>query len=102
MLVFLGVLPLIPASLGGAGASILTGATGQQGGPSYVVGGLGATLDPVSPKLLLKNLPPSLQPSASTFYFSPQQEAIQLQQAALMQTGKQASSMVCQQTAHRS
>ncbi|WP_425495029.1 DUF637 domain-containing protein [Pandoraea commovens] len=78
----------IPASLGGAGSSILTGATGQQNGPSYVVGGLGATLDPVSPQVLLSNLPASLQPSTTTFYFSPQQEAIQLQQAALMQTGK--------------
>ncbi|WP_338298647.1 filamentous hemagglutinin N-terminal domain-containing protein [Pandoraea sputorum] len=78
----------IPASLGGAGSSILTGATGQQNGPSYIVGGLGATLDPVSPQVLISNLPASLQPSTTTFYFSPQQEAIQLQQAALMQTGK--------------
>ncbi|MFK0379911.1 filamentous hemagglutinin N-terminal domain-containing protein [Pandoraea sp. NPDC090278] len=78
----------IPASLGGAGSSILMGATGQQNGPSYVVGGLGATLDPVSPQVLISNLPASLQPSTTTFYFSPQQEAIQLQQAALMQTGK--------------
>ncbi|ANI21792.1 hypothetical protein AB870_09185 [Pandoraea faecigallinarum] len=78
----------IPASLGGTGPSILTGAVGQQNGPSYVVGGLGATLDPVSPQVLISNLPASLQPSTTTFYFSPQQEAIQLQQAALMQTGK--------------
>ncbi|MCI3203379.1 MULTISPECIES: filamentous hemagglutinin N-terminal domain-containing protein [Pandoraea] len=78
----------IPASLGGAGSSILTGTTGQQNGPSYIVGGLGATLDPVSPQVLLSNLPASLQPSTTTFYFSPQQEAIQLQQAALTQTGK--------------
>ncbi|VVE57258.1 tRNA nuclease CdiA-2 [Pandoraea aquatica] len=78
----------IPASLGGAGSSILTGATGQQNGPSYVVGGLGATLDPISPQVLISNLPASLQPSTTTFYFSPQQESIQLQQAALMQTGK--------------
>ncbi|APD13329.1 hypothetical protein RO07_12370 [Pandoraea pulmonicola] len=78
----------IPVGLGGATSSILTGTTGTQGGPSYVVGGLSATLDPVSPQVLLKNLPASLQPSTTTFYFSPQQEAIQLQQAALMQTGK--------------
>ncbi|VVE40534.1 two-partner secretion domain-containing protein [Pandoraea fibrosis] len=78
----------IPASLGGAGSSILTGATGQQNGPSYVVGGLGATLDPISPQVLLSNLPATLQPSTTTFYYDPQQEAIQLQQAALMQTGK--------------
>ncbi|VVD73760.1 tRNA nuclease CdiA-2 [Pandoraea morbifera] len=78
----------IPASLGGSTSSILTGAAGQQNGPSYVVGGLGATLDPVSPQVLISNLPASLQPSTTTFYFSPQQEAIQLQQAALMQTGK--------------
>ncbi|VVE84039.1 tRNA nuclease CdiA-2 [Pandoraea sputorum] len=52
------------------------------------MGGLGATLDPVSPQVLISNLPASLQPSTTTFYFSPQQEAIQLQQAALMQTGK--------------
>ncbi|ALU64322.1 hypothetical protein DA70_11540 [Pandoraea pnomenusa] len=38
--------------------------------------------------MLISNLPASLQPSTTTFYFSPQQEAIQLQQAALMQTGK--------------
>ncbi|MDR3411394.1 MAG: hypothetical protein P4L87_10720 [Formivibrio sp.] len=63
--------------MGGAGSSILTGATGQQNGPSYVVGGLGATLDPVSPQVLISNLPASLQPSTTTFYFSPQQEAIQ-------------------------
>ncbi|WP_338298644.1 DUF637 domain-containing protein [Pandoraea sputorum] len=49
---------------------------------------MGATLDPVSPQVLISNLPASLQPSTTTFYFSPQQEAIQLQQAALMQTGK--------------
>ena len=78
----------IPASLGGAASSILTGNTGTQGGPSYVVGGLTATLDPVSPQVLLSNLPASLQPGTTTFYYSPQQEAIQLQQAALMQTGK--------------
>ncbi|MGR9579319.1 DUF637 domain-containing protein [Pandoraea sputorum] len=66
----------------------MTGATGQQNGPNYIVGGLGATLDPVSPQVLISNLPASLQPSTTTFYFSPQQEAIQLQQAALMQTGK--------------
>ncbi|WP_449412391.1 two-partner secretion domain-containing protein [Pandoraea soli] len=78
----------IPVGLGGAASSILTGTTGTQGGPSYVVGGLGAVLDPVSPQVLLSNLPASLQPSTTTFYFSPQQEAIQLQQAALMQTGK--------------
>ncbi|VVE72790.1 tRNA nuclease CdiA-2 [Pandoraea captiosa] len=62
------------------GSSILTGAVGRQNGPSDVVGGLGATLDPVSPQVLISNLPPSLQPSTTTFYFSPQQEAIQLQQ----------------------
>ncbi|VVE72787.1 tRNA nuclease CdiA-2 [Pandoraea captiosa] len=66
----------------------MAGAVGQQNGPSYVVGGLGATLDPVSPQVLISNLPASLQPSTTTLYFSPQQEAIQLQQAALMQTGK--------------
>ncbi|AJP58941.2 hypothetical protein UC34_22365 [Pandoraea vervacti] len=49
---------------------------------------MGATLDPVSPQVLISNLPASLQPSTTTFYLSPQQEAIQLQQAALMQTGK--------------
>ncbi|WP_150671095.1 hypothetical protein [Pandoraea anhela] len=75
----------IPASLGGAGSSILTGATGQQNGPSYIVGGLGATLDPVSPHVLLSNLPASLKPSTTTFYFSPRKKAIQLQQAALTQ-----------------
>ncbi|AJP58942.1 hypothetical protein UC34_22370 [Pandoraea vervacti] len=50
--------------------------------------GLGATFDPVSPQVLISNLPASLQPSTTTFYVSPKQEAIQLQQAALMQTGK--------------
>ncbi|MFJ2994832.1 colicin E5-related ribonuclease [Pandoraea sp. NPDC087047] len=78
----------IPVSLGGTQHSILTSTTGTQGGPRYVVGGLGAVLDPVSPQVLLSNLPSSLQPSTTTFYFSPQQEAIQLQQAALTQTGK--------------
>ncbi|VVD71273.1 tRNA nuclease CdiA-2 [Pandoraea iniqua] len=78
----------IPTGFGGAASSILSGTTGTQGGPSYVVGGLAASIDPVTPQVLLSNLPPSLQPGTTTFYYSPQQEAIQLQQAALMQTGK--------------
>lgn len=83
----------IPSSLGGGTQT----ATSQAATPSsksaspsvnYVLGGTGTTLDPVSPQLLLSNLPSNLQPSTSVFYYNPQAEDAALQTAALKQTGQ--------------
>jgi filamentous hemagglutinin len=41
-------------------------------GINYVLNGTGTTLDPVSPQLLLSNLPANLQPSTTLFYYNPQ------------------------------
>ncbi len=83
----------IPTSLGGAART-----AGSQGatptsnsalpGVNYVLDGTGTTLDPVSPQLLLSNLPSNLQPSTSLFYYNPQAEDAALQAAALKQTGQ--------------
>ena len=75
----------IPTTVG----SRLNGVTGlsqSNGGISYVLGGIGS--DPVTPQTLLQNLPANLQPSTTTFYYSPQAEALQLQTAALQATGE--------------
>jgi filamentous hemagglutinin len=62
------------------------------GKASYVTGSLdGSALGSVGPQNLLKNLPPSLQPSSTLFYYDPQAEDQMLQQAALQQTGRRAS-----------
>ncbi|MFM0081658.1 filamentous hemagglutinin N-terminal domain-containing protein [Paraburkholderia sediminicola] len=59
------------------------------GKASYVTGSLdGSTLGSVGPQSLLQNLPPSLQPSSTLFYYDPQAEDLMLQQAALQQTGQ--------------
>jgi len=57
-------------------------------GINYVLNGTGTTLDPVSPQLLLSNLPANLQPSTTLFYYNPQAEDAALQTAALKQTGQ--------------
>jgi filamentous hemagglutinin len=57
-------------------------------GINYVLNGTGTTLDPVSPQLLLSNLPANLQPSTTLFYYNPQAEDAALQAAALKQTGQ--------------
>jgi filamentous hemagglutinin len=49
---------------------------------------MGATQSLYSPQLLLSNLPTTLQPSTTLFYYNPQEEDLLLQQAALQQTGK--------------
>ncbi|UXU90306.1 two-partner secretion domain-containing protein [Burkholderia sp. S-53] len=59
------------------------------GKASYVDASLGGSaLGSLGPQDLLENLPPSLQPSSSLFYYNPQEEDLLLQQAALKQTGK--------------
>ena len=42
----------------------------------------------LSPQVLLANLPSTLQPSSTLFYYNPQEEDLLLQQAALKETGK--------------
>ncbi|CAB3680276.1 hypothetical protein LMG24076_02391 [Trinickia soli] len=80
----------IPTSLGGAAGSQGATPSSNSALPSvnYVLGGTGTTLDPVSPQLLLSNLPSNLQPSTSLFYYNPQAEDAALQAAALKQTGQ--------------
>ncbi len=45
-------------------------------------------MDPVTPQLLLANLPSNLQPSTTLFYYNPQAEDAALQTQALKQTGQ--------------
>ncbi|MDR6473659.1 filamentous hemagglutinin [Burkholderia sp. OAS925] len=72
-----------PRSVGGALPTPVAGKA------SYVTGTLdGSALGAVSPQALLKNLPSSLQPSSTLFYYDPQAEDLMLQQAALQQTGQ--------------
>ncbi|MBN3817369.1 adhesin, partial [Paraburkholderia sp. Se-20369] len=59
------------------------------GKASYVEASLGGSvLGSLGPQDLLNNLPSSLQPSSTLFYYNPQEENLLLQQAALKQTGK--------------
>jgi filamentous hemagglutinin len=59
------------------------------GAASYVDASLGGSvLGSLGPQDLLNNLPPTLQPSSTLFYYNPQEEDLLLQQAALKQTGK--------------
>ncbi|PMX95556.1 hypothetical protein, partial [Pseudomonas sp. GW460-13] len=56
---------------------------------SYVDGQLNPALSAgFGPQTLLDNLPASLQPGSTLFYFNPEEENLLLQQAALAQTGK--------------
>lgn len=59
------------------------------GAASYVDASLGGSaIGSLGPQDLLNNLPSSLQPSSTLFYYNPQEEDLLLQQAALKQTGK--------------
>ncbi len=93
----------IPATLGGYTATPMHATLGPQivagsgvkpsigsgtPGIDYVLSGTGTTLDPVTPELLVSNLPSDLQPSTSLFYYNPQAESAVLQTAALKQTGQ--------------
>ncbi len=82
----------IPATLGGYSLTQMKTTQGAQASPGsgidYVLDGTGTTLDPVTPQLLLSNLPSNLQPSTSLFYYNPQAEDAALQTAALKQTGQ--------------
>jgi len=72
-----------PHSVGGALPTPVPGKA------SYVTGSLdGSAIGAVGPQALLKNLPSSLQPSSTLFYYDPQAEDLMLQQAALQQTGQ--------------
>ena len=93
----------IPATLGGYSATPMHATLGPQilpgrgitpssgsgsSGIDYVLSGTGTTLDPVTPELLVSNLPLDLQPSTTLFYYNPQAEDAVLQTAALKQTGQ--------------
>jgi filamentous hemagglutinin len=68
------------------GAALPTSVAGKA---SYVDNSLGSSaIGAFSPQDLLNNLPPSLQPSSTLFYYNPQEEDVLLQQAALQQTGQ--------------
>ena len=89
------VISLSPVDLPGLNLSIPravgTGTlpTPVAGRASYVDTSLGGSaLGSRGPQDLLNNLPPSLQPSSTLFYYNPQEEDLLLQQAALKQTGK--------------
>ncbi|WP_347468854.1 filamentous hemagglutinin N-terminal domain-containing protein [Burkholderia stagnalis] len=89
------VISLSPVDLPGLNLSIPravgTGTlpTPVAGKASYVNASLGGSaLGSRGPQDLLNNLPPSLQPSSTLFYYNPQEEDLLLQQAALKQTGK--------------
>ncbi|KVN42198.1 adhesin [Burkholderia pyrrocinia] len=89
------VITLSPVMLPGLNLSIPravgTGAlpTPVAGKASYVDASLGrSALGSLGPQDLLNNLPSSLQPSSTLFYYNPQEEDLLLQQAALKQTGK--------------
>ncbi|WP_296651289.1 filamentous hemagglutinin N-terminal domain-containing protein [Paraburkholderia sp.] len=63
--------------------------TAVAGTASYVDGVLGSTHTArLGPQQLIDNLPASLQPGSTLFYYNPQEENLLLQQAALAQTGK--------------
>ncbi|WP_010097805.1 filamentous hemagglutinin N-terminal domain-containing protein [Burkholderia ubonensis] len=89
------VISLSPVDLPGLNLSIPRAVgTGSLPNPvagkaSYVDASLGGSaLGSLGPQELLNNLPSSLQPSSTLFYYNPQEEDLLLQQAALKQTGK--------------
>ncbi|WP_232441530.1 filamentous hemagglutinin N-terminal domain-containing protein [Burkholderia ubonensis] len=89
------VISLSPVDLPGLNLSIPravgmgTLPTPVAGKASYVDASLGGSaLGSLGPQELLNNLPSSLQPSSTLFYYNPQEEDLLLQQAALKQTGK--------------
>ncbi|WP_232427491.1 filamentous hemagglutinin N-terminal domain-containing protein [Burkholderia ubonensis] len=89
------VISLSPVDLPGLNLSIPRAVgmgalpTPVAGKASYVDASLGGSaLGSLGPQDLLNNLPSSLQPSSTLFYYNPQEEDLLLQQAALTQTGK--------------
>nr|WP_232434510.1 filamentous hemagglutinin N-terminal domain-containing protein [Burkholderia ubonensis] len=89
------VISLSPVDLPGLNLSIPravgmgTLPTPVAGKASYVDASLGGSaLGSLGPQDLLNNLPSSLQPSSTLFYYNPQEEDLLLQQAALKETGK--------------
>ncbi|WP_176072613.1 filamentous hemagglutinin N-terminal domain-containing protein, partial [Trinickia caryophylli] len=79
-------LPGLNLSTPRTSAAVLTSVAGQA---SYVDTPIGGTSQgQFSPQVLLDNLPSTLQPSSTLFYYNPQEEDLMLQQAALQQTGK--------------
>ncbi|WP_235212518.1 filamentous hemagglutinin N-terminal domain-containing protein [Burkholderia pyrrocinia] len=89
------VISLSPVDLPGLNLSVPraigTGTlpTPVAGKASYVDASLGGSaLGSLGPQDLLENLPSTLQPSSTLFYYNPQEEDLLLQQAALKQTGK--------------
>ena len=65
-----------------------TGASAVPGQASYMAGVLGGSATTLGPQQLLSELPASLQPSSTLFYYNPEAEDLMLQQAALKQTGQ--------------
>ncbi|MFX7507331.1 hypothetical protein ABTJ37_23730, partial [Acinetobacter baumannii] len=56
---------------------------------TYIDGQLSPALSAgFGPQILLDNLPATLQPGSTLFYYNPEEENLLLQQAALKQTGK--------------
>jgi len=87
------VISLSPLTLPGLNLSSArssgTPLTSVAGQASYVDAPVGSSAQAqVSPQVLLANLPPTLQPSSTLFYYNPQEEDLLLQQAALKETGK--------------
>ncbi|WP_197498317.1 hypothetical protein [Cupriavidus gilardii] len=59
------------------------------GKATYIDGQLSPALSAgFGPQILLDNLPATLQPGSTLFYYNPEEENLLLQQAALKQTGK--------------
>ena len=79
-------LPGLNLSSSRATGSLPTSVAGQA---SYVDSPVGSSAQSqLSPQVLLANLPSTLQPSSTLFYYNPQEEDLLLQQAALKETGK--------------
>lgn len=80
--------PSVPAS---PGVSVVTGESAASGAPniSYLVNSPASlVIGNIGPSQLLANLPASLQPNTTQFYYDPFTEDQLLQQAALTQTGQ--------------
>jgi filamentous hemagglutinin len=86
------VISLSPVNLPGLKLGTTgSGGTGASAGPgqaSYLAGVLGGSATTLGPQQLLSELPASLQPSSTLFYYNPEAEDLMLQQAALKQTGQ--------------
>lgn len=88
------VISLSPVNLPGISITMQRQVSGAIPAPvagtaSYVDSSLGtSTIGGLGPQDLLNALPGNLQPGSTLFYYSPQEEDLALQQAALQQTGK--------------